>query len=228
MLSWMHKPSPQMVGMIGIGCKLDIDLGILNFAKKNKIPIIIRGETPFEGQGYKINIMKADPNSKSQYSFIIGYLSQIIRNPKWVLSSACLITQIKEYYYHYQRKAIQRQELMYLAPFYFYKKWEEKEVISKIENELNWKKHPDTESTWRGDCDIDLLKLYLYKKTLGFNDKDDGFSSLIRDEQISRKEALKRLDEEGEIPEKVIRRIFDKIGLKYSDLAIALNKIRNA
>ena len=228
MLSWMHKPSPPMVGMLCVGCKLPTDLGIVNFAKKNKISIIIMGGTPFEGQGYKTNMMKVNPNSKSHYSFIVGYLSQIIRNPKWVLNCACLITQIKEYYYHYyQRKAVKTKELMWISPFYRYKRWEEKEVISKIENELNWKRNPETEFTWRGDCDIALLKLYLYRKTLGFNDKDDGLSSLIRDNQISRQEALSRVSTEGEISEKVIKHIVDRLGLNYPDLKIALRKIQH-
>jgi len=228
MLSWMRKPSPAMVGMLCMGCKSAIDLGLLSFARKNKIPIIIGGGTPFEGQGYKVNMMKLNPNSKSKYSFIAGWLYQIIKNPQWVLNSTCLLVQFKEYYYHYLRKAAKTKELLYIAPFRYLKRWEEKEVISTLENELNWKRNTDTESTWRGDCDIALLKLYLYKKCLGFNDKDDGLSSLIRDKQITRQEALERVHKEGEISEKVIRKIFDKLGLKYSDLSIALKKIRNA
>jgi len=227
-LSWMHRPSPAMVGMLCTGCKLGIDIGILNFAKKNKIPVIISGGTPFEGHGYKFNIMKINPNSRKNYSFVLGYLSRIIRNPRWILNRTCLITQIKEYYYHYShyRKIIKKSGILEISPFWTHIRWKENEVISTIKNELKWAKNPNTESTWRGDCDVALLKLYLYKKTLGFNDKDDGLSSLIRDNQISREEALERLNKEGEIPEKVVKEIFDKLGLNYSDLKIALRMVR--
>ena len=228
-LSWIHSPSPVMVGMLCAGCKLGIDLGLFNFAKSSNIPVVIRGGTPFEGQGYKVNMMKLNPNSRNNTSFIIGYLSEILRNPRWILKPACSIIQLKEYYYHFCKRTIQRdKDLLAISPYYYYVRWQENDVISTIKNELRWQENPDAGSTWRGDCFIALLKLYLYKKILGFNDKDDGLSCLIRDNQISRKEGLKRLNKEGEISEKVIREIFDKLGLKYSDLSIALKKIRDA
>jgi len=227
-LSWMHRPSPAMIGMLCVGCRLDMDLGILNCARKSKIPVIIMGGTPFEGQGYKRNIIKTNPNSRKGSSFILGYLSYITKNPKWILNRTCLITQIREYYYHYYRKIATKsdKDLLRISPFKFYIRWREDEVISTITNELKWGKNPNIASTWRGDCDVALLKLYLYKKTLGFSDKDDGLSSLIRDGQINREEALARLKEEGEIPEKVIKEIFDKLGLNYLDLKLALRKVR--
>lgn len=226
-LSWMHRPSPAMIGVLCTGCRLGMDLGIVNFAKKNKIPVTIIGGTPFEGRGYKTNIMKTNPNSRGPSSFILGYLSHIIRNPKWILNRTCLITQVREYYYHYYRRILTKsdKDLLKVSPFNLYIRWREDEIISTITNELKWERNPNIESDWRGDCDIALLKLYLYKRTLGFNDKDDGLSSLIRDGQISREEALERTSKEGEIPEKVIREIFDKLGLNYSDLKIALRKV---
>ena len=228
LLSWMRRPSPAIIGVLCTGCKLGIDLGTLNFAKKSKIPVIISGGTPFEDQGYKTNIMKINPNSKKNYSFVLGYLFHIIRNPKWIMNSTCLIMQFKEYYYHYYQKIFRsgnQKDVLIISPFNYYIRWKEKEVILKIENELKWKQHPKTESTWRGDCDVALLKLYLYKKTLGFNDKDDGLSSLIRDNQISRQEALDRLKKEGKIPEEAIKELFYKLGLNYSDFKIALRKV---
>jgi hypothetical protein len=225
-LSWMHRPSPAMIGLLCTGCRLGMDLGIVNCARKSKIPVIIMGGTPFEGQGYKTNIIKTNPNSRKKSSFILGYLFHIIGNPKWILNCTCLFTQIREYYYHFYKKIAARsdKDLLRIAPFKFYIRWKEDEIMSTITKELKWEKNPNTESTWRGDCDVALLKLYLYKKTLGFNDKDDGLSSLIRDGQISRKEALERLKEEGEVPEKVIKEIFDKLELNYSDLKLVLRK----
>ena len=227
-LSWMHRPSPAMIGVLCTGCRLGMDLGILNCATKNRIPVIIMGGTPFEGQGYKQSIMGINPSSGGHSSFILGYLSHTIRNPKWILNRTCFITQLKEYYYHYYRKIIRKtnKDILRISPFRFYIRWENNEVVSTIKNELGWEKNPNIESTWRGDCDVALLKLYLYKKTLGFNDKDDGLSSLIRDGQITRKEALERLKEEGEIPEETIEEIFDNLGLNYPDLQLALRKVR--
>jgi tRNA(Ile)-lysidine synthase TilS/MesJ len=223
-LSWMHRPSPATVGMLCTGCRLGLDTRIPNFARHNKIPVIVSGATPFEGFSFKRRIMSINPSSRGNCFFILGYLSQILGNPRWVLNPTCLITQVKEYYYHFYRKEDRKKDLIKTAPFLSYIRWEEKEVTSRIENELKWRENPNTESSWRGDCDIAALKLYLYKKTLGFNDKDEGLSHLIRDGQISREEALKRLKKEGEIPEEVIKEIFDKLGLNFSDLRMALRQ----
>ncbi len=220
--AWMHKPSPQMVGMLCVGCRLGIDVGLRNIAKRHKIPVIISGATPLEGKGYKENIIRLHPHSTNKYSLLVGYLNQTIRNPRWVLNATSLIIQIKEYYYHYLRGARNTKGILNIAPYWSYIKWNEKEIETTIQNELGWEKHPGIESTWRGDCNIALLKLYLYKKTLGFNDKDDGLSSLIRDNQISRIEALERLQKESEIPEEVINEFLGKLGLDVSDIKRAL------
>jgi hypothetical protein len=51
---------------------------------------------------------------------------------------------------------------------------------------------------------------------------------LIKDGQISRQEALERVNKEGEIPKEVIKSIFDKLGLNYSDLKVALKHCEDA
>jgi len=215
-LAWIHRPTPAMIGVLCTGCRLGMDIRILNFAKKNKIPIVISGGNPFEGGSYKFNIMKIT-NNKKNYAlyYILGYLLQIIRNPRWIMKPTCLITQIKEYYYHYFRaiKMEKKLSILRISPYYSYIRWKENEIISTIKTKLNWKNHPAIESTWRGDCDVSLLKSYLYKKTLGFNDKDDSLSTLIRDNQITREEALERLKKE-EISKKVIEETLEKLRLK--------------
>ncbi len=220
-LSFIHRPSAAMIGLLCTGCRLARATKIPNFARNNRIPVIISGSNPLDVKSYKQKIMLLDPNSKSKFSFVGGYLFRVIQNPMWILNFNCLVTQIEEYYHHFYRKG-RSSDLFTIAPFSYYIKWEEQEVISRIETEFNWKKHPGVESTWRGDCDIALLKLYLYKKMLGFNDKDEGLSYLVRDGQISREQALERLKEESEIPEEVVKGILDKLKINFSDLKAAL------
>lgn len=205
--SWMHRPSLPMIEILCTGCRLGIIRGTINFAKKNKIPVIIGGGTPFERVEYRTGNFG-----------ILEYLYQIIRNPKWIMNPTYLITQIKEYFYYFHsRKIIKESDILRIGPFRDYIRWEEKEVFSTLKNELNWDKNPNVESTWRGDCAIALLKLYVYKKVLGFNDKVVNLSYLIRDGQISREEALERLNKEEEVPENVINEILDNLGLNHID-----------
>ena len=80
-------------------------------------------------------------------------------------------------------------------------------------------------STWRADCKLALLKLYIYKYALGYNDKLPYLCNLIRDGQISREEALARLDEEETISEDIIKEILHDFDISYIDFKAALKKM---
>lgn len=226
--TWCHKPSVGMVPALCVGCRLSLAEGLYNLTVKHDVPTFISGSTPFEGHGYKTSLMRHNPNSRSKSSLMLGYSLQIAQNPKWIMNLDSLATQFKEFrsFYggHYWKKMAERGTKV-ISPYFQYIRWEEKVIVSTLENRLNWKKNSMVKSTWRGDCDIALLKLYLYKHILGFNDKDDGLSDLIRDGQITREQALSRIEDESHVPDIVIKNLFGRIGLDYKDFESALEKL---
>jgi len=223
LLSFIHKPSAPMAGLVCTGCRLGMEIMVPAFSKKSRVPVVIKGSTPQDFVTFKKKIMALNPKSNREMdSFVLGGVFEVIQNPMWILNPTCLVTQIREYYHYLYKRKNKNNSLLMIYPFQSYIKWEEESVVSTIKNELDWRKTPGAESTWRGDCDVALLKLYLYQKTLGFNDRDEGLCYLIRDGQISREEALVRSKEEGQISEEVIKELFDKLGLDFSDLKIAL------
>jgi len=229
-MSWIRKPSRATIGLLCTGCKHGMILGMSNFAHSNNVPLLIMGSTPFEGKGYKLNLLRYPSKSGKIYSIILGYIMQVLRNPKLVMNMNSAIEQFKEFYYIYNKKnylnIFKKRQLKKITPYSSHIRWEEDKIVSTISSKLNWEKNADTESTWRGDCDVALLKLYLYKKLLGFNDKDDGLSCLIRDNQITRDEALSRLGTEGDIPDKAIENFLNKLEVDFNELNEAINKIK--
>jgi len=160
--AWMHKPSPAMTGVICVGCKLGIDLGLMQFAKKNKIPLILSGGSPIEVGSYKTNLMRGAPNRQGQIPFILGYMSQIRKNPRWIFNLSSIRVQALEFYHHYFRETLHRNERT-LKPFNGYIKWDEQEIVSTLMNKLGWEYDPDLhQSTWKTDCHIAVLKNYLF------------------------------------------------------------------
>jgi len=224
--AWARKPSLEMIETFCTGCRLEVIRGMINLAKKKNIPVIIRGGTPFElAIDYKTRLISLNKKGNTS-SMMLGYLSQIIRNPKWIMNRNYMMNQFKEYYYlFHQPKLIKKAGILKLRPFFDYFRWEEKRVIKTIKDELRWDKNPNSESTWRGDCDIASLKLYLYKQYLGFNDKAVGLSHLIRDKQISRKEALERVKKEERVSLNTLRDFFEKNDLDYSEFQKGLGRI---
>jgi hypothetical protein len=225
-LTWMKRPSMPMIETFCTGCKRGVESGTINCAKKNKIPVVIRGETPFEFPHYRFNLMRLY-SKEGWFPMILGYAACVAKNPRWFMNLTYVDTQIKDYLFFYDfKKNFRKNGLILLEPFLNNIRWEEKKVMSTIEKELNWKKNPDIKSTWRGDCSIALLKLYVYNEILGFNDKVEGLSYLIRDGQITRDEALERIKNETQVPDEIVTEILSGIGLHFSDFAKATSKAR--
>ena len=65
-------------------------------------------------------------------------------------------------------KKVAYPEMKVLEPFY-YKDWDEEEIVSVIQDKLKWEKCTYSGSSWRTDCEIATFKNYLYKQTIGFS-----------------------------------------------------------
>jgi hypothetical protein len=237
-LAWIHRPSLPMIEMFCAGCKLGVEGGTLDYAEKHKIPAVVRGSTNLEYNDYRFSFFKINPNSKKGFSMFFGLLSCIIKNPRWLLNPAYVKIQTKESLLFITNifrdtksmfkthKNYDKRGLKYFAPFQENIRWEEKTVMSVIKNELDWGLNPHSKSTWRGDCTIALLKLYTYNEILGFNDKVVNLSNLIRDHQLSREEALKRLEEEQKIPDALVKEVLDRININFTDFKNAVQKAK--
>jgi hypothetical protein len=182
----------------------------------------LTGGTPFEQGLFKTNLISSKKNRK--IPFILGYGKQIFRNPSLISNLSCLKVQIDEYFNVLWR--FKKPKLVYIAPFNNYIRWEEKKIEEILKNELDWKRYPGLESSYRGDCEIGIIRQFLYDKMLGYNDKDDHLSWLIRDNQISRNEGLDRIKREKETKLDILKSSFDKFGIDFLEY---INKVeRNA
>jgi len=219
--AWIHRPTVGMAGVLCTGCRIGIEKMKLDIAKEYNIPVVISGGTPLEGGGYKSNIIKVNP-AGGRFSFVAGYLSELMLNPHWIINPDCMTIQGLEYYYNYLKGG--KRDFIEISPFWQYLRWSEQEIIPTIERELGWSKNPKLESTWRGDCDVGVVKMYLYRSILGFDDKDDHLSSLIRDNQITRQDAMRRIEREGGLNEEFVEEIIKDNGFRLTDLNAAIEK----
>jgi hypothetical protein len=216
--SFCHHPSAAMVGVLCTGCKLGIDIGLMNFSRKNNIPLIILGGSPLEVGSYKTGLLRVGNNNNISNSFLVGYLHELRKNPKWILNPIADLVQIQEYYHYYYRRTLKKKTTV-VSPFYKYVEWKENLIVDTLNEKTSWQ-HNETKntSTWKTDCFIAPLRKYLYKKMLGFNDIDDHLSALIRSGQITRDEAMIRLEKESSVPDEVIYDISSRLGINPQHL----------
>ncbi len=213
--SWVKYPEAATLTNLCNGCRYGIGKLINDEAIKRKINLVLAGGTPFEKGFFKKNLISNNQNS--HISFFVGYAKLVLKNPLLILSYHNLKMQVLEYftmksgYVNSQDK----KNLTILSPFYKYVKWDERLVNDTIENALNWKSNPELNSTYRGDCVVGIIRQFLYNLMLGYNDKDDHLSWLIRDGQISREDALQRVENEKKVGIDTLKYTFSEIGIDY-------------
>jgi hypothetical protein len=108
-----------------------------------------------------------------------------------------------------------------------YIEWNIEEIKDTLKRELDWQQGDRPDHT---DCIMEPVKDYLRRLKWGFNHLTQKYSALIRDGQMSREEALKRIqtedtDEEPQILDEFLKRlnlnrdvlkdVKNKGGLKY-------------
>jgi hypothetical protein len=233
--SWLRKPSPAMIPMICIGCKLGILRGLLECARKNKIPLVVFSvATPIEIGLLKrrlltTNLFGRSVSKSKSLSLLFGLLYEIIQNPCY-LTPINTIVNVREYLYLYAFQLERVQRLFYphqkILDLFQYIEWNEDKILSTIKTELNWKKSLDSASSWRFDCRVNFLKNYLLRESLGITANDDCLSVMIRENMITREEALERLEIENILPQKLITELLDEIGINPSNLSVAVAMAR--
>jgi len=130
----------------------------------------------FAGKWTKIHLLLA------QKIFI-----EVLRNP-YYMSSTLIFNGAKGFFSGFG------VGIKKIRPFLF-EKYDERGMMDAIKGELKWEQPNYFPYPWRSDCDVALIKNYIYYKILGFSDYDDYLSNMIRDNMIERNEANERLQE---------------------------------
>lgn len=217
----LTKPDPAMVPMVCISCKL-IWKNILDIARSYKIKLIVSGGNLYEQTSFKRALLGGDQNQdlKSYYSrYIFGLAGRALHNIRF-LRPKTLIPTIKGYLYSnpYSPMVLIKGRDIAKIDLFHYLPWDEKEVVGRIQDELDWQYPADGAGSWRFDCQIGHLKDYLYMKTLGLTEKDDFYSKLVREGMLTRSEGLKRLQTENEINIDALKGLMKSIQMDFSDL----------
>ncbi len=218
LISWFRHPSPAMVPMMCIGCKI-IWKKILKIARTYDIKLIISGGNPYEYTSFKkelLDVSSNEPLMATYYKYGKGLVKKTLANTSYLLPQY-LPVLAKGFLFNNQYSIgsrISGRNITTIDLFHFIP-WSESEIISRITNELHWDYPHKLGSTWRFDCKIGHLKDYMYMKTLGMTEKDDFYAKVVRERLMTREQALKRLNVENQIHMDIIEEI-----LTHSELSI--------
>lgn len=223
--AWIKKPDLGTLGFICLACK-PMYLEFYRIANENKINLIVDGANFFEVTTFKMEA-QGGVGSKKLLSkkTLTNFFIKILNNLRYVniynvLFAIKILLSINGTtpYLKFRYPHITKVPYFY---FFLYNEQEINETLSRI----GWKKADDNISPWRFDCEIDSIKNYIYKQTVGATEKDDLFSKYIRYGLITRDDALRRLDE-GTVNYEIVEKILNKSNLKISELDKACSKIK--
>jgi len=96
--------------------------------------------------------------------------------------------------------------------------WNVKSILEELETKMSWQ-HPQNRHH-RIDCILEPVRVFLIQKRMGFS-AAETYSTLIRNGQITREEALRRtIDEEREAAQEPpeMKVWMDRLDLSYEDL----------
>lgn len=212
----LNKPPEQVLFNLCSGCGNGIWGGAYKVAKEKGIPLVIFGESKIEsGTAKKIFAEKIHRTGKDK-------VMDAIKMPVNFL--------FRKYYSILLEKEFPLHDFTDIVKvnYYDYLKWDEKDILSVIQDKLGWQSE-DGMSSWRFDCKIHALVNYMHKTLYGFTEKDELYSKMIREGMVTREDALAKITSSAEEKEKemvVINQLFDRLKLSKKERYSILNPKR--
>ena len=228
--AWIGKPSPATIALLCTGCRTGYANGLAKTAQRRHVRLVLTGGgEPHQGvlRSLAVNLLSAHTASQDrggkQLAMGLGFMREVLRNPLF-FRPGCLLAFGEEFRQRYSRPKRSYREL----PLFRFVEWQEDTILTTIRNKLGWKKPSFSRASWRSDCKVHLLRQYLYKETLGFTKNDELLSLMVRGNEITREDALARVESENEIPHEFVSAFLDELGLSCDDLDSSLRKYRTA
>lgn len=226
--AWLRRPSPAMLPFLCVGCRLGLYRGYLQTARRYQVPLLLTGSGEPESS-FATKFFASDTKHK-MLSLLSGVSREIFRNPRYLLMRPSFpYWTFLEYLYAFSPKPVIQRLIypeMHHLRLFEYVDWDEDQILTVIQSELGWQNYRYSESSWRSDCKISLVKNHLYTETIGFSKNDELVSNLIRLGLMTREEGLARVERENAFPKEFLREFFKEIGIPYRTYQAALARIR--
>lgn len=224
--AWLKRPELGMVTLFTAGDK-EFRKHARDLRRETGIELVIFcSGNMIENAPYKFGFLgiHEDPHGmqltaitlRERLAMAAYYAKQVILNPRYINRS--LIDAIKAYWHTF----VTRDDFLYL---YHYIPWSEDEVVQTIRAEYDWEGATDTTTTWRIGDGTAAFYNYIYQTMSGFTEDDDMLSNMVREDYITREEALRRSVEYRQPRIASIREYAQMIGLNCEE---ALNIINTA
>lgn len=219
MMSYYIKKSDTIFANLACAPCKQHNHDVYKIAKKNNIGYIVFGGNKLEkfhiGAAQSKNLKVQESKEINSWQKITQMslvtkrgLSILLKRPILLLYFPILFKASILYLSNRTPYLRMRYSKIKMMDYYFIAGYDEKKVIKYLSN-IGWKIPDNCNSTWRADCSFNELKNHIFKKRAGMTYTDAYLSNSVRAGALTREEALKRTNVEGEISQDRIKEVCD-------------------
>jgi glutamine---fructose-6-phosphate transaminase (isomerizing) len=222
--AWLKKPELGMVTLFMAG-----DKEFYSYARQLreetgiKLVIFCTGNM-IEDAPYKTGLMGVPQDdhgnvlTKMSLRNKVGMLSYFAknyaRNPSYINES------LYDTWNAFWQTFVVKDDFLYL---FKYLPWDEKTIVDTIRREYDWEIAEDTTTTWRIGDGTAAFYNYIYQTMAGFTEDDVMLSNMVREDMLSREEALARAIEYAKPRWPSIREYAQLIGFSAEEALQIIN-----
>lgn len=223
--AWCRRPDLGMIPLFTAGDKAFF-AEVNRISQERDIQTVFIGTNPLEKTDFKVGFCGIAPDFNAEqihhlkksgkHQLVKYYLKQYLGNPAYINRS--LIDTAKAFFSFYDIKQEQ-------VDLYHYVRWNEETVNNTIINDYHWELDEETPTTWRIGDGTAAFYNYIYYKVAGFTENDTLRSNQIREGDITRKEALEKVEKENRTRPQSLKWYFKTINVNMRHTLDAVNRI---
>jgi len=223
--AWLKAPHLGMLNILMAGDKHFFNY-IEIVKEQTNIDLNLWGVNPIEVTHFKAGFLGVKPNFVEKNVYKKGISKQLeyqflrframLESPGY-FNRSLWDTLSGEYYRSFAKK----NDYYHVFDYW---QWDEK-IVDDTLKQYEWELAPDTNTTWRiGDGTAGFYN-YIYYTLAGLTEHDTLRSNQIREGQMSREEALMKVQDENRPRYENIRWYLDAIGMDYKTVIKTVNNI---
>jgi len=227
--AWLKKPEMGMVTLFTAGDK-EFYSHARQLRKETGIQLVIFSTgNMIEDTPYKTGLcgIREDDHGmtltglsrRNEMALLWYYARNYLANPGYLNES------IWDTLYAYWCTFVVKDDFLYL---FHYLPWREEEIVGTIRREYDWEVATDTTSTWRIGDGTAAFYNYVYQTVLGWSEDEVMLSNMIREEHLTREQALAKSIEYGKPRFPSIREYAQLVGFNCEEALTIINGLPKA
>jgi hypothetical protein len=223
--AWLRAPNLGMISILTSGDK-HFFRHVETVKQQTGIQLNLWGVNPLEVTHFKAGFLGVPPDFEEKRVYMHGMRKQLnyqalrframLQSPGY-FNRSLWDTLSGEYY----RSFTEKSDYFHIFDYW---RWDEV-TCDRVLAEYDWETAPDTNTTWRIGDGTAAFYNYLYYSIAGFTEHDTFRSNQIREGQLTRDEAMAKVEDENRPRYPNIRWYLDAIGMDFTTVISRVNAI---